>query len=1344
MTASLSAAEPTAEQIEFFESKIRPVLVEHCYDCHNSAETTEGGLALDHRRALLDGGDGGAIVVPGKPGESRLLAILRHEVEDLEMPDGGPKLDDRVIADFEKWIALGLPDPRDNPPSADDVAAATSWEAKLQRRKQWWSFQPIASPAVPDVQRTEWSGHPVDRFILSKLEENGLEPVQPAEPRVLVRRLYFTLVGLPPSPEEASRWSERIGQADGAERDRVIEALVGELLESPHFGERWARHWMDWIRYAESHGSEGDPAIDNAWLYRDYLIRALNADVPYDQLVREHVAGDLLDEPRVNEDLGINESAIGPAHWRMVFHGFAPTDALDERVRFTDDQINAFSKAFLGLTVSCARCHDHKFDAISQADYYAMFGILSSCRPARTVIDLPEKQQKHSDRLAELKPQIRDAIADAWLDGLPGLRERLLSPDGPSKDAKEASHLLHPLREVRQGDGNQFAAQWDQQRKAWEADVAQRDRHREAAPLRRWDLSRADDFSEWFPTGIGLPESPDAAGEFAIAPAGDAALTGIYPSGVYSHGLSAKHPARLTSPDVTLDGEYDLWVRVIGDGGASLRYVVQNYPRSGTVYPVTNLSPQWRWQKYDLTYWNGDAIHVELTAGPDAPLLVKNNPRSWFGVQEAVLLPKGAPGPHEGRAFLDPVFKAAGDTPPESVEQVVDRYIDAIGAALSAWKSGSADDAQAALLAVCLEQGLLSNQLDAFPAARDLIAEYRRLENDVPVPTRVPGVDETVGYDQPLYIRGNHKQPGDAVPRRFLEAIDPTPYETHLSGRRELAEDLLREDNPLTRRVIVNRIWHHLFGQGIVATPDNFGRLGQKPTHPELLDWLANHFAEEGWSLKRMIRLLVTSRTWQLSSMPGEKAKEIDPGNKLLSHANVRRLEAEAVRDTLLSVTGVLDRTMYGPPVDGNAPRRSIYVRVRRNSLDPFLRVFDFPEPFSATGRRSNTNVPAQSLTLMNDPRLERYAKAWGSRFSVAAGETTEAERVSLMFEEAFAREATPAEVDRVQRYLADLAEEHNTLRIRLTTLQKRVRDKQQSIEQITGPVRERLLAEAGQKVDSGQKQLPAPVAAWEFDDNFRDSVGNAHGTPQNGARLEDGALVVSGNAHVVTAPIAKPLREKTLEAWVRLDNLDQRGGGVMSVQSPDGRFFDAIVFGEKDPRQWLAGSNNFARTESFGGPQEQEAVGQPVHIAIVYHSDGRIVGYRNGQPYGRAYQSDGPYPFEAGSTVVSFGVRHLPAVGNRLLAGRILQARLYDRALSAEELLARYHDDPAYVSESQVLAELSEDQRRRLEGHEQQIARLEEETASLGPVPQTLNEQARWADLAKALFTFKEFIYVR
>ncbi len=1334
---------PRGKQLEFFESRIRPVLVEHCYECHNSAESAEAGLALDDRKGMLKGGDGGAIVVPGQPGKSRLLAILRHEVEGLEMPQEGPKLETRVVADFKKWIEMGAHDPRDKPPTAAELTAFTSWDAMLQRRKQWWSFRPILKPLPPAVQG---AGHPIDRFVLAKLAGSGLRPARSADPATLVRRLYFNLIGLPPGSEEASQWTARIEEATGDQRTAAIDELIDHLLESPRFGERWARHWMDWIRYAESHGSEGDPAINNAWMYRDYLIRALNADVPYDQLVREHIAGDLLEHPRVNKELGINESIIGPAHWRMVFHGFAPTDALDEKVRFTDDQINAFSKAFLGLTVSCARCHNHKFDAISQADYYALFGILGSCRPGRAIIDLPERQTKNQQELKNLKAEIRVAVAGDWLASAKSIGKRLSGADGPWKQAEKPESVLHPLFLLRQETAKKvdFDTAWRNRIRAWQGSSAPWKEHRARTYLNQWNLAEEADYGDWFPKGVGLPNSPQPAGEFAVAAEGDLALTGVYPSGAYSHGLSAKHPARLTSPDIRVGEQNELWVRVIGDRGSSLRYVVQNYPRQGTVYPVTALSNNWRWQRYDLTYWNGDDIHIELTAAKDAPLLVKGDSRSWFGVREAVILRKGQPAPSEPMEHLQPLFEAATAAPPESVADVAALYQTAISTAVNAWKKDSATDSQALLLDACLRQGLLSNRLDSLAAAKPLLEEYRRLENEIPIPTRVPGLDETIARNQPLFERGNHKLPTEEVPRRFLEAIDGTPYETNLSGRRQLAEDVLRDDNPLSRRVIVNRIWHHLFGRGIVATSDNFGRLGQQPSHPELLDWLATRFVEDGWSLKKLIRLIVTTETWQRSSHASREAYEQDPNNLLLSHANVRRLEAEAIRDSLLTVSGRLENRLYGGPVDGNSPRRSVYVRVIRNSLNPFLRVFDFPEPFSATGRRDVTNVPAQSLTMMNDPQVINYAAAWANQVLSDSQRTTDTARIEQMFVVAFGRPASDAEVKKVKGYLSATKNRYDELRQQLAAIQRRIAEQNAAIGKLTEPVRAKLLVEAKKNSDAGQQLVPAPIHRWEFDGDFKDAIGSADGESRNGARVEAGALILKGQAHVITKPLQKTLKEKTLEAWVQLDNLNQRGGGVLTIQTPNGVFFDAIVFGERDPRQWLAGSNNFARTQPFGGPQEQEAQGRAVHIAVAYHADGRVVGYRDGRPYGKPFKSNGPYEFKSGNTVIGFGVRHLPACGNRMLAGKIELAQVYDRALTADEIAATSRSTPYFVTEKQVLAALSEKDRQRIASTKSRIATLQAELTAIGPIPRTVDDRALWTDLARAMFTFKEFIYVQ
>jgi len=1336
----------SADQLEFFEAKIRPVLVEHCYECHNSADSAEGELTLDFRQGVLEGGANGPIVVPGKPEESSLLAILRHEVEGLEMPEDGAKLEDHIIADFEKWIAMGLPDPRDVPPSAEDLSASTSWEATLERRKQWWSFLPIQQPEIPAVEGVNHSDHPVDRFIAEKLAAEALQASSQAEPAVLVRRLYFNLIGLPPSVEEAREWTAKIAEANESERTTVIETLIDQLLDSPRFGERWARHWMDWIRYAESHGSEGDPEIHNAWIYRDYLIRALNSDVGYDQLVREHVAGDLLESPRVNHELGINESMIGPVHWRMVFHGFAPTDPLDEKVRFVDDQINVFSKAFLGLTVSCARCHNHKFDAISQKDYYALFGILGSCRPGRVVIDLPEKQIEHRETLAALKPKIRASIAEDWLAALGYLPGRLAADDGPWKQADKREFVLQPLRLVRQeiAAGKDFDAAWKNRVREQQENLKKWENFRSSKPVKLWDFSNVKDYSTWYANGSGLPERPQLAGEFSIAATGEAALTGIYPAGVYSHSLSAKYPARLTSADFTSGENQEVWLRVIGEQGATVRYVMQDYPRNGTVYPVPGLGNRWRWQRLDLAYWNNERLHLELTSAKDAPLLVKGQARSWFGIREAIIIAKGQNAPIDQDEHLAPLFELAKVAEIHSVEDLAELYRKTIASAVEAWRTENVSDAQAALLNACLRQGLLPNELSSLNTAASLVEEYRRVENEVLIPTRVPGLEETVGTDQRLFERGNHKLPGAVVPRRFLEAIDRTPYKSKLSGRLELAEDLLRDDNPLSRRVIVNRIWHHLFGRGLVGTPNNFGRLGEKPTHPELLDWLASRFVEDGWSLKKAIRLLVTSQVWQLSADADENSMEQDPDNRLVSHASVRRLEAESIRDSLLNSAGTLEHRLYGSPVSNDSPRRSVYVRVVRNSLVPLLRVFDAPEPFASTGRRDVTNVPAQSLTLMNDPVVTRYAAYWGARVVGDPELTTDEKRIEQMFATAFSRSATAAELGEVQTYLAEARSRYQKLTREHAGLLEELASQEAARVELIRPVRERLVAELKSKRKISPTEAPKPISCWEFEEGFGDSVGSLQPEKLSQVSVEGGALIVDGQAHFTTVPLEQTLKEKTLEAWVQLGNLEQRGGGVMSVQSLDGEFFDAIVFGEKTPDQWLAGSNSFARTKPFAGPKETEAVGRPVQIVIAYHADGKVVGYRDGKPYGKAYQSNGPYKFEAGKAMVGFGVRHLPAVGNRLLKGKILQAKLYGKALSADEVGASFQSAPWGVSESEVLTAMEDRQRQAFEQLGNKISLLKSSIEALGSVPETVDEKTVWSDLALALFSFKEFIYVR
>ncbi|MBL9188495.1 MAG: PSD1 domain-containing protein [Opitutaceae bacterium] len=996
--------------VEFFEHRIRPVLAQDCYECHRTGGKMKAGLALDHRAALLKGGDTGPAIIPGDPKNSLLLQAIRHEHDDLTMPKAGAKLDATVIADFERWVARGAPDPRDAPPTDAQIAADTDWRAVMERRKAWWSFQPIRKPSPPAGSST----HPVDRFINAQLTKAGLPIAPRADAATLARRLSFSLTGLPPDATAPSDSPSDLSPA-------AFAAQVDALLASPRFGERWARHWMDWVRYADSHGSEGDSAIPNAWRYRDYLIRALNADVPYDQLVLEHLAGDRLPQPRLNPVLGLNESALGVANLRMVLHGFAPTDALEELVRFTDDQINTVSKAFLGLTLSCARCHDHKFDPLSQRDFTAWHGIFSSTSPAQLAVDAPDPDEPAlRAALRETKGQLRSALAEAWLADAEALPARLASPDAALKKsiaaAKSAESALHPFFLIARGTAPAAALE------PWRNQFDGIARHRDRTFPQRWDLSQAADATSWLREGPGV-NTVGAAGDFALAAEGDRVITGIYPAGIYSHLDSTKDRGVLLSPRLRLDDKYDLWLRLSGEGGSFARYVVQNYPRDGTVYPVQKLAGTGpRWIKQPLGYWQGDQIHIEFSTAADQPVLA--NPaatRSWFGVSEVLLVRAGDLGPFEAWPFAALLLAACGDA--QTAAELAEGFSTALRVSLRAWKEGHPTDGDAELLDQFLRAGILRNQPGQLPAVAPLLAAWRTQEAALRIPTRAPGVIETLAADAPLLARGDHRQPGELVPRHFLEAIDATPYNVTDSGRLALARDLVRTDNPLAARVIVNRVWHHVFGRGLVATPDNFGRMGELPSHPELLDWLATWFVEHRWSIKALVRLLVTSDAWQRATTPPPGTAERDPDNRLLSHASVRRLEAEAIRDALLAVSGELDTSeMSGPPVLGATPRRSVYVRVKRNDLDPFLAAFDAPVPAAPVGRRDVTNVPAQSLALLNAPFVRQLAERWAARLAADPAHGSPEARVRAMYAAAFARAPAPDEVTRALAFLGETA----------------------------------------------------------------------------------------------------------------------------------------------------------------------------------------------------------------------------------------------------------------------------------------------------------------------------------
>lgn len=1025
-------------QVEFFENKIRPVLAQNCYECHNSVNKSEAGLALDYRDALLAGSDEGAVIVAGKPEESVLIWAIRHQ-DGFEMPDNGPKLEDAVIADFEEWVRMGAPDPRLRKPTQLDLDNAVPWAELLERRRQWWSFQPLQRTPPPQVFDREWNRNPIDRFIFSALHDQGLVPQEEAPPETIVRRLHLILTGLPPKAEVVRAFVE-----DPSEE--AYQALVEKLLDSPAYGERWARHWMDWYRYSETHGSEGDPKVPYASIYRDYIIRALNADVPFDHLLMEHIAGDLLPRPRINRELQINESAIAPAHFRMVPYGFGVVDAYQEQITITENQIDVISKAMLGITVACARCHNHKFDPISQKDFYRFYGIMISHRPGSRNIDTPRKQALHKRTLAGLKPNIRRSMANYWLEHVDTAVEKLAAfsfqeteeDKELNEELKKALHrrqkelpsdpeLLrqfwlkrealqigkyHPFALVKHWmdkPAEELAAAWSDQINSHQKDVEEFEEAKKNATFYA-DLRDQKTLDSWYQEGNGLGPKVSPAGSFAVAGEGIYAINGIFPRGVYSNLISDKHNATLASPYHKADGDWS-FMRAVGLDGA-IRMSVRNYPLEQGLHPYETAETgfmQWfPLRKYE--FWNEEQVHYQISTSGDKPVR-SNEGRSWFGLTEVIA------GEVKLKELGAPLFTVLDD--PSTVhdrDSLLTAYKGALRESILAWKRSNISDAQAQFLSSFVRFDFLPNKFDALPARlAALISQYRELENEIPFPTRAPAMLEGDVIDQPLLVRGEYKQASEIVPRQFLEVFSNRSYSKENSGRLQLAKDIVSPANTLKSRVLVNRLWAYVFGRGIVATTDNLGRLGKKPTHPELLDYLALELEKKDWSIKTALRQMVSSRAFRSASVAPQGSNEKDPDNQYLSYFTPRRLEAEAIMDSVNSMA----RDNF---------QRGVYVDIKRNNLHPFLATFNLPIPSTTVSRRDVTNVPAQALSMMNGEFVQEAAEDWADNIQKRVDDGPIEALLEAFFIDAFARKPTQIEKNQLAEYYASVEDPDTAL----------------------------------------------------------------------------------------------------------------------------------------------------------------------------------------------------------------------------------------------------------------------------------------------------------------------------
>lgn len=932
------AMDDSASKHEYFEKHVRPLLAAHCYECHSKSEN-QGGLRVDSGSRLLKGGDSGEAIVPGNAEASLLMEAVRYE--SYEMPPEG-KLPDSDIAILKKWIDEGAYSPEEK---LEDSSVIEEFDL-ASRRSEHWVWQSIKNPELPSVQHKQWLKQPLDHFILAQLEQAELKPALPVDSQALIRRLYFDLIGLPPSSQDLQKYSKIVAEYG-------IAPLVDDLLASEHFGERWGRHWLDLVRYAESRGHEFDSTIPGAYFYRDYVIRAFNADVPYDQLIREHLAGDLLTNPRLHPGKSYNESILGTGFWFLGEWVHSPVDIRkDEADRF-DNMVDVMSKTFLGMTVSCARCHDHKFDAISSEDYYALTGFLQSSDFQQVRFETLQHNKAIAQELASLNDQYQQHLS------------RLLKNKGLSSPQQKPQSYSH--QESLVVDYSQLVE---------------------------------DDFLQH---GMLFGHKPEAAGTLTVFQEEDqlklavskatAAVSQTFWNEMKSiaQGGDRSSLAKLNRQGRTLrtptfevtNGQASCLV----EGAGHVVAVVDSHrliagPLHGNT--IVKINPKSRWVNLNLSRYVGHNVHLEFIPQDDAVLKVH-------------LVAQGLE--KQTRKQLLDEWSLRQDVWNEYQQQVDEVF-----------EQESSNDIRELLTQWNIQRSELQ----------------KRIQKQSHVAL---AMSDGTGENDHLLIRGNASRPGKEVPRRFLSAINQNQTINQLggSGRLELAEELNAPENPLTSRVIVNRIWHHLMGRGIVPTTDDFGVLGQRPTHPQLLDHLAIQFREQGQSLKQIIRYIVLSQTYQMSCEVDPEAAQKDPKNLKYHHHPLKRLEGEAIRDALLTLSGKLDRTQFGPsvpvhltsfmegrgrpgksgPLDGNG-RRSIYLEIRRNFLSPFMLTFDTPVPFSSMGRRNSSNVPAQALILMNDPFVIEQAHLWAQR--IIAENSEDISRLHALYQTAFARNPTDKE----------------------------------------------------------------------------------------------------------------------------------------------------------------------------------------------------------------------------------------------------------------------------------------------------------------------------------------------
>jgi len=870
-SGSKSVDPSDAARMEFFEKRIRPVLVEHCYSCHSAgAKEIKGGLQLDSKETILAGGDSGPALIPGNPKESLLLQAMKHE--SLEMPPDR-RLPEALLEDFTTWIRDGAVDPR----TGGKVVQRKTID--VDQGRQFWAFQPVSRPDIP-LSSSSWPVTDIDQFVAAAVPSEA-QFNEDASPDVVIRRLTYVLTGLVPTLEQQAAFLD----AWSRDPEAAIADTVDQLLDSPRFGERWGRHWLDVARFAESTGGGRSLMMPDAWRFRDYVIRSFNADKPFDQLIHEHLAGDLLPS---SSDEQHDEQLIGSGYLMLGAINYEEQDKEALRMDVVDEQIDSMGRSFLGMTLGCARCHDHKFDPVPTSDYYALAGIFRSTKsltPGNVCgfVTAPLKSGVDQNALTQWTTTDRELEQQ-----IASLKKGLKRPAGNSRGISAAELpgiVVDDSEAVLDGE--------------WKA-------------------------SSFQPPYIGA---------------------GYQHSQQPRLGLTATYEVMLPG-----DGEYHVRMAFNAADSRSEKVPVEIFHADGEsiAFASQKVAPPGDGVFLDLGRYRFEAAQparVVVRAADAAP--------GYVIIDAFQFLPVTAPS-----------LPLADTAEPSDVGSVAER----------------------------------EKQLKDLEEQRK---SHQKRKPEMPVAMCV--VNETQPGDWHLHVRGEIRNLGPIVPRGFLTVATPpgrSPLlKDHMteasSGRKELAHWVASPENPLTARVYVNRVWKHVIGEGIVRTPDNFGETGERPTHPELLDYLATTFMEDGWSTKKLIRRLCTSRVFRLSSEAPQQLMIADPDNRQLLRAFRRRVDAESLRDSLLQLSGALNldvtsgRTIAKISTYDNEYRhdaypmnvRSVFVPSFRNTMLDLFEVFDGANPNLVAGQRTVSTRPAQALFLMNSPFVMEQSQLAAATF---------------------------------------------------------------------------------------------------------------------------------------------------------------------------------------------------------------------------------------------------------------------------------------------------------------------------------------------------------------------------